>query len=106
MSRKRIGSTRNKCKCIMSRKWLEKLTQANRIENVRQTKHLLSALYYLKKQICKNHINQMKRLYDLLSIEDFEEMKDALWNLLKFERSIEIFKIKRSHLFEISRSDD
>jgi hypothetical protein len=106
MSRKRAGSAKNKCECIMSRKWLEKLAQADRIENVRQTKHLLSALYYLKKQICKNHINQMRRLYDLLSIEDPEEMKDALWDLLEFERSIEIFKIRRSHLFEISRSDD
>ncbi len=106
MSRKRIDSARNKCECIMSRKWLERLTQANRIENVRQTKHLLNVLYYLKKQICKNHINQMKRLYDLLSIEDFEKMKDALWDLLKFEKNIEIFKIKRSHFFEISKSDD
>jgi hypothetical protein len=48
----------------------------------------------------------MRRLYDLLSIEDFEKMKNALWNLLKFEKNIEIFKIKRFHFFEISKSDD
>jgi hypothetical protein len=57
MSKKRIDSTRNNCECIMSRKWFEKLTQTNRIENIKQTKHLLNALYYMKKQICKNHIN-------------------------------------------------
>jgi ABC-type multidrug transport system fused ATPase/permease subunit len=106
MSRKRVNSTKNECECIMSRKWLERLTQTNRIENVKQTKHLLSVLYYLKKLICKNHINQMRHLYDLLSIEDFEEMKNALWDFLKFERSIKIFEIQCFYLFEISKNDD
>jgi hypothetical protein len=78
MSRKKVDSAKNKYDCIMSRKRLERLTQINRIQNVRQTKHLLSVLYYLKKQICKNHIKQMRRLYDLLSMEDLEKMKDAL----------------------------
>jgi hypothetical protein len=104
--KKRVDSTKNKCECIMSHKWFEKLTQTNRTENVKQTKHLLNVFYYLKKQICKNHINLMRRLHDLLSIEDFEKMKNALWNFLKFEKNIEIFKIRRFHLFEISNSDD
>ncbi len=33
-------------------------------------------------------------------------MKNVLWEFLKFEEEIEIFKIDRSNLFEISKIDD
>ncbi len=34
------------------------------------------------------------------------EMKNVLWKLLKFEEEVEIFKIDRSNLFEISKVDN
>ncbi len=48
----------------------------------------------------------MRQLIELLSIENFVEMKEVLWEFLKFDAEIEIFKIERSDFFEILEDDD
>ncbi len=52
------------------------------------------------------HINQLRQLFVLLSIEDFVEMKEMLWELFLFDEKIEIFKIERSNFFEIFEDDE
>ncbi len=66
----------------------------------------MSELYYLDRQICKKHINQLRQLFELLSIENFVEMKEVLWEFLKFDEKVEIFKIERSDFFEVFEDDD
>ncbi len=48
----------------------------------------------------------MRQLFELLSIENFVEMKKMLWEFLKFDEEVEIFKIERSDYFEIFKDDD
>jgi hypothetical protein len=116
-SRKRIRSTSstsfkkrvksaNHCECILSIKWFNDFKNARCFINLKSVEHFLEEFYYFDKQICLKHINQLKQLFELLSTNDFIEMKNVLWKLLKFEKKIEIFKIDRSNLFEISKVDD
>jgi hypothetical protein len=116
-SRKRVRSTfstslmkrvksANHCRCILSIKWLDDLKKARCFTNLKSVEHLFEKLYYLDRQICLKHINQLRRLFELLSIENLIEMKNVLWELLKFEEEVESFKIDRSNLFEVSKVDD
>jgi hypothetical protein len=73
---------------------------------MRNAEHLLGGLYYLGRQICKEHINRLGRLYGLLPVEDPSEMEDVLWQLLEFQGTIEAFKAEHSDLFEAPEDDD
>jgi hypothetical protein len=103
--KKRIKSA-NHCECILSIKWLDDFKNARCFINLKSVEHFLEELYYLDKQICLKHINQLKQLFELLSMKNLIEMKNVLWKLLKFEEEVEIFKIDRSNLFEISKVDN
>jgi hypothetical protein len=105
-SQKKSRLTSDHCDCTLSSKWFNDLKNARCVKNVKKIEHFLSELYYLDRQICIIHINQLKQLFELLSIENFVEMKKVLCELLKFDERIEIFKIKRSNLFEIFDNDD
>jgi hypothetical protein len=98
--------TNDHCDCTLSSKWLNDLKNARCVESVKRTEHFLSELYYLDRQICKKHINQLRQLFELLSIENFVKMKEVLWKLLKFDEKVEIFKIRRFDFFEIFEDDD
>jgi hypothetical protein len=76
--KKRVRLTNNHYDCTLSSKWLEDLKKARCIESVKRIEHLLRRLYYLNRQICKKHINQLRQLFELLSIEDLVEMKEVL----------------------------
>jgi hypothetical protein len=116
-SRKRARSTfstslmkkikfENHCECILSIKWLDDFKKARCFFNLKEIEHLFERLYYLDRQICLKHINQLRRLFELLSINNLIEMKNVLWKFLKFKEEVEIFKIDRSNLFEASTVDD
>jgi hypothetical protein len=105
-SKKRVKSSENSCECAMSTRWREILTQISRIRNIRSVEHLLKKLYYLKRQVCERHINELERLYDLLSVKNLSEMKNIFWRLLKYSRTTKIFKIENVDLYESFESDD
>jgi hypothetical protein len=73
--KKRNRLTNDHCDCMLLSKWLEDLKKTRWIESVKRIEHLLKELYYLNRQICKKHINQLRHLFKLLSIENFVEMK-------------------------------
>jgi hypothetical protein len=104
--KKRSRLTNDHCDCTLSSKWFEDLKKTRCIESVKRTEHLLRELYYLNRQICKKHINQLRQLFKLLSIENFVEMKEMFWEFLKFDEKVEIFKTERSNFFEIFEDDD
>jgi ABC-type multidrug transport system fused ATPase/permease subunit len=105
-SQKRSRQTNNHCDCTLLSKCLDDLKNARCVKSVKRTEHFLSELYYLNRQICKRHINQLRQLFELLSIENLVEMKEVLWQFLKFDERIEIFKIERSNLFEAFEDND
>ncbi len=105
-SKKRVKSSENSCECAMSIKWREILTQVNRIRSIKSVEHLLKEFYFLKRQICERHINEFERLYDLLSMKNFSEMKNIFWRLLKYSKTMKIFKIENVDLYENFESDD
>jgi hypothetical protein len=105
-SKKRVKSSKNSCECAMSTKWREVLTQVNRIKSIKNVEHLLEKLYYLKRQVCEHHINELERLYDLLSVKNLSEMKNIFWWLLKYSKTMKIFKIENVDLYESFESDD
>jgi hypothetical protein len=90
----------------MSIKWREILTQINRIKSIKSVEHLLKKLYYLKRQVCERHINELERLYDLISMKNLNEMKNIFWRLLKYSRTTKIFKIENVDLYENFENDD
>jgi hypothetical protein len=96
----------NHYECILSIKWFDDFKKTRCFIILKSVEHFLERFYYFNKQICLKHINQLKRLFKLLSIKNLIEMKNVLWKLLKFEKEVEIFKIDRSNLFEISTIDD
>jgi hypothetical protein len=98
--KKRVKSSKNSCECAMSTRWREVLAQVNRIKNIRSVEHLLKKFYYLERQICERHINELERLYDLLSVKNLNEMKNILWRLLKYSKTMKIFKIENVDLYE------
>jgi hypothetical protein len=77
-SQKKSRLTSDHCDFTLSSKWLNDLKNARCVESEKRIEHLLSELYYLNRQICKKHINQLKQLFELLSIENFVEMKEVL----------------------------
>jgi hypothetical protein len=90
----------------MSTRWREILAQINRIRSIKSVEHLLKKLYYLKRQVCERHINELERLYDLLSVKNLSEMKNIFWRLLKYSKMTKIFKIENVDLYEDFESDD
>jgi DNA-directed RNA polymerase subunit N (RpoN/RPB10) len=78
ISRKRIKLSEKSCDYVMSSRWREILTQVNLIKSIKSAEHRLDELYYLKRQVCRRHINKLKRLYELLSMKDLSEMKNIL----------------------------
>jgi hypothetical protein len=104
--KKRNRLTNDYCDCTLSSKWLENLKKARCIESVKRIEHFLKESYYLDRQICKKHINQLRQMFELLSIEDLVEMKKVLWKFLKFDEKVERFEIRRSNFFEIFENDD
>jgi hypothetical protein len=100
ISRKQIRSSERSCDCVMSTRWREILAQVSLIKSIRSVEHLLEELYYLERQVCERHINELERLYDLLSVKNLSEMKDTLWRLLKYSRTMKIFKIENADLYE------
>jgi hypothetical protein len=76
--KKRSRLTNNHYDCTLSSKWLNDLKNARCVANVKRIEHFLNELYYLNRQICKKHINQLRQLFVLLSIENFVEMKKVL----------------------------
>jgi hypothetical protein len=90
ISKKQIRSSEKSCCCVMSTKWREILTQANLIKNIRSVEHLLKEFYYLERQVCERHINELERTvrliiseesqrneeYSLTIIEEFENDED------------------------------
>jgi hypothetical protein len=104
--KKRSRLTDDYCDCTLSSKWFEDLKKTRCVESVKRTEHFLKELYYLNRQICKKYINQLRQLFELLSIENFVEMKEVLWKFLKFDEKIEIFKIERSNFFEVLEDDE
>jgi hypothetical protein len=84
----------------MSTKWREVLAQVNRIRSIKSVEHLLKEIYYLERQVCERHINELERLHDLLSMKNLSEMKNILWRLLKYSRTMKIFKIENVDLYE------
>jgi hypothetical protein len=73
--KKKSRLTNDHCDCTLSSKWLNDLKNTRCVENVKRAEHFLSELYYLNWQTCKRHINQLKQLFELLSIKNFVEMK-------------------------------
>jgi hypothetical protein len=105
-SKKRVKSSKNSCECAMSTRWREVLTQVNRIRSIRSVEHLLKKFYYLERQVCERHINELERLYDFLSMKNFSEMKNIFWRLLKYSKTTKIFKIENVDLYENFENDD
>ncbi len=105
-SKKRVKSSKDSCECAMSTRWREALAQVNRIRSIRSVEHLLEELYYLERQVCERHINELERLYDLLSVKNLSEMKNTLWRLLEYSKTMKIFKIENVDLYESFENDD
>jgi hypothetical protein len=90
----------------MSTRWREILAQVNRIKSIKSVEHLLKKFYYLERQVCERHINELERLYDLLSMKNLSEMKNILWRLLKYSKTMKNFKIENVDLYESFDNDD
>jgi hypothetical protein len=105
-SKKRVKSSKNSCECAMSIRWREILIQINFIKSIKSVEHLLKRLYYLKRQVCERHINELERLYDLLSMKNLNEMKNIFWRLLQYSKTMKIFKIENVDLYKSFENDD
>jgi hypothetical protein len=106
ISKKQIRSSEKSCDCVMSTRWREILAQVNLIRSIKSVEHLLEKLYYLKRQVCERHINELERLYDLLSVKNLSEMKNIFWRLLKYSKTMKIFKIENADLYENFDDED
>ncbi len=75
--KKKVKSA-NHCECILSIKRFNDFKNARCFINLKSVEHFLEEFYYFDKQICLKHINQLKQLFELLSINDLIEIKNVL----------------------------
>ncbi len=90
----------------MSITWMTTLNKVDFIKNTRKTKQLLNELFFINRQVCRNHINQLKYVFDLLFTKNASEMKQQLWTLFEYNDDLKNFKIANVDRFKTSQINE
>jgi hypothetical protein len=72
------------------------IKEVDNIKNSRKTEQLLSEMYYLSREICRNHINRLKYVFKMFSTINVVEMNHQLYDFFEYNEIVKIFKIEHS----------
>ncbi len=75
---------------------MNEIKEVDIIKNSRKIEQLLSEMYYLNREKCRNHINRLKYLFEMLSTINVVDMNHQLYNLFEYSEIVKIFKIEHS----------
>ncbi len=75
---------------------MNEIEEVNIIENSRKIKQLLNEMYYLSREMCRNHINRLRYVFEMLSTINVVDMNYQLYDLFEYSEIVKIFKIEHS----------
>jgi hypothetical protein len=75
---------------------MKKIKKVDNIKNSRKIEQLLSEMYYLNREMCQDHINRLKYVFEMLSTINVVNMNHQLYDLFEYNEIVKIFKIKHS----------
>ncbi len=93
------------CVCIIFKKWRNEIEKVDNI-NSRKTEQLLDEMYYLNREICRNHINQLNYAFEMLSAMNVVEMNHQLYDFFEYDEIVKVFKIEHSDWFVTNDDND
>ncbi len=85
---------------------MNEIKEVDIIKNSRKIEQLLSEMYYLSREVCQDHINRLKYVFEMLSTINVVDMNHQLYDLFEYNEIVKIFKIEHSDWFEIASEDD
>jgi hypothetical protein len=85
---------------------MNEIEKVDNIKNSRKIEQLLSEMYYLNREMCRDHINRLKYVFEMLSTINIVNMNHQLYDLFEYNEIMKIFKIEHSDWFEIASEND
>jgi hypothetical protein len=106
VSNKKNKIVERACVCIVSKKWMKEIKTIDNIKNSRKIEQLLNEMYYLSREMCRDHINRLKYVFEMLSTINVVNMNHQLYDFFEYNEIVKVFKIEHSDWFEIASEDD
>jgi hypothetical protein len=106
VSNKKEKIVERTCVCIVSKKLMNEIEEIDNIKNSRKIEQLLSEMYYLNREMCRNHINRLKYVFEMLSTINVININFQLYDFFEYSEIVKIFKIEHSDWFEIANEND
>ncbi len=75
---------------------MKKIKEVDNIINSRKIEQLLSEIYYLSREMCRDHINRLKYVFEMLTTINVVNMNHQLYDLFEYNEIVKIFKIEHS----------
>jgi hypothetical protein len=75
---------------------MKEIKEVDSIKNSRKIEQLLSEMYYLNREVCRDHINRLEYVFEMLSTIDVVDMNHQLYDLFEYSEIVKVFKIEHS----------
>jgi hypothetical protein len=75
---------------------MNEIEEIDILRNSRKIEQLLDDMYYLKREVCRDHINRLKYVFEMLLTIDVVNMNHQLYELFEYDEIVKIFKIEHS----------
>ncbi len=75
---------------------MNEIEEVDIIKNSRKIEQLLSEMYYLNREVCRDHINRLKYVFEMLSTIDVVDMNHQLYDFFEYSEIVKVFKIEHS----------
>ncbi len=75
---------------------MKKIKKVDSIRNSRKIEQLLSEMYYLSREMCRDHINRLEYVFEMLSTINVVDMNHQIYDLFEYNEIVKVFKIEHS----------
>ncbi len=72
------------------------IEKVDSIKNSRKIEQLLKEMYYLNCEMCRNHINQLEYVFEMLLTINVVDMNHQLYDFFEYSEIVKVFKIEHS----------
>ncbi len=73
---------------------MNEIKKIDNIKNSQKIEQLLSEMYYLSREIYRDHINRLKYVFKILLMINVVNMNHQLYNLCEYSEIVKVFKIE------------
>ncbi len=75
---------------------MKEIKTIDNIKNSRKIEQLLNEMYYLSREMCRDHINRLKYVFEMLSTINVVNMNHQLYDFFEYNEIVKVFKIEHS----------